>query len=326
MATKTHALPDQDEWDFRNLTAAEFQHVAAYEYARSSPQVLGLWQKWQDTPIPAVKAAPGHDQWCLDTTKAEPVWKIIGRDYPDGIEIDPTKQDAAQGMIARCFPLELASVGLEWMLLQVPAFPAPYFHLTEVQQRRLLAVPIYPPASEGVFRDAGPPGFETGESFAVVVDWTCPPAQIKKAFARWLEEKIKNRPPAKRMPLRAAANRTGKAAQPQYQYLKWLAAWRIRQAGIPFEAAQKLLTGVQKRKRHVWIEGGAEYPCELPVFAHQSNWTESANAAGALIERMFQPVSDGKFSHTTIIPREWLTRPVPRQMLIRRKKKTGSVI
>ena len=131
---------------------------------------------------------------------------------------------------------------------------------------------------------------------------------------------MKNRPAAKAISAKPTG-RTGKAAQPQYQYLKWLAAWRIRQARIPFEASQKLLTGVRKKTRHIWLAGPVEHPCELPVFAHQSNWTESANAAGALIEQMFMPISDGKFTQSSVIPREWLMRPLPRHLLTKRKNK-----
>jgi len=45
------SLPPQEEWDFRNVTEANFPVVAIYEYARSSKLVTDTWNAWLNSTI-----------------------------------------------------------------------------------------------------------------------------------------------------------------------------------------------------------------------------------------------------------------------------------
>jgi hypothetical protein len=292
-------LPDPAEWDFRNVSPAEFYHVTTYEYARSCPWIVALWDSWLDGTIPEMKVVKAGEPVCdWDETRRTAIRKTLREKYPEGIPFATAGVDVIQSKMLESFPWPLSSVGLEYILLSVPQFPVAYFKLSGDQRARLLKVPhLYGWAennSGAAFRDAGPPGAEPCER--VVVDWQRKSSQIKQAFNVWLDTKL---PEKKKSLKKVLPVKIGKAAAPPYHLLAWLAAYRIREAGIAYRAAQAEL---EKAKNNRSAVSRAEIICELPVYQHQSTWSMNADSARDLIARLFTPVSDSLLSEARIAP------------------------
>ena len=300
-------LPDPVEWDFRSVTAETFPAVAIYEYARSSKLVTDTWDAWQHSTLPALVCLAGipdfaHDcpsGYTGDEKKTQTIKSIFDKHCPDGIPLGPRSELAPQDVIheqlVNLFPSQLSALGLTHMLLSVPQFPAPYFKLSETAQARLNKVPLQIAESKQVaFREADP---WENSCHRVFVDWSCELPAIKNDFGLWLEQKLKQQPDLKQQ---RKYKRTGKAAQSKYEYLKWLAAFRIKNAGIPFDVAQSLLVAARaKHKPRV-----AQVLCELPIFSQAPNWTDSHKKAAQLIEQMFNTVQHGNFTPTLAVPSE----------------------
>jgi len=297
MSQKKSAPPlDPIHWDYRTITADEFQVAALYEYARCCPRVVAQWEKWLSSDIPTVIRVDWGPP-ILDPGRRVKVAEMLQM-FPEGLPLDETPDSEADLLISS-FPIILRRAGLAPLLLRAPQFPRPWLKLGPERQKRLLrSVPVGLPRTRG-FRDylKMPFGIKTGfkaaiagkrragpfpdadVSFRVVVDFSQKLEVIEADFAKWLR--------SKRIALRQAGvvpselKNAGRGMEIDYDALTCLACYNFRAAGVPYEAARK----ATKDQNH---EVPVNHACVvLPLYEQDSNWSDGVRRAKNLMSRLF---------------------------------------
>ena len=286
---------DPVEWDFRAIRPEEFSAAWVYEYARSCPWVTALWTNWLGSTIPTYKE--------LDLGLEEPalvrgghqqvVREVLRGQYPLGIPIDPTRWDLTAERLSWSFPSLLRQIGLDQVLLRVPAFPTPWFRLKPKERQPVLQMAL-PAAERPAFRDDVLDEFPDEASlypqfsFAVTIDFTQSVQEIEAQFSRWLR--------FKRAALRAKGlvpgrmENAGRAAGPRYEVLTWLGAYRFTAAGVSFKDAR---AEVQNPKKSCALPPGS-FP-SLPLYKTAQGWSRHAGKAKRFMTQLFLP-SDPHFN------------------------------
>lgn len=98
-----------------------------------------------------------------------------------------------------------------------------------------------------------------------LIDWNFPPSEISKELKSWVTQ-------------RSAEQRGTKAKQAR---LRWLAAYRLQQAGIKFSATTKLL---ECRRREAPMDSRLDV---LPKYVQQADWNEAIEKAEKLLKGDF---------------------------------------
>lgn len=312
MRRKAGAKPlDPVHWDYRSITAGEFQVAAHYEYARCCPRIVAYWEKWLKSAIPAVVRMDWGPP-VFDKDRRIPVARALA-DYPRGLALDENPDPVADLLIAS-FPLSLRRTGLAPLLLRALVFPKPWLDIDPPTRDRLArTVPIGLPRPRA-FRDhmylpsAGAYRFseivrcgrkkEPGDadftvSFEVEIDFSQKLEAIESDFERWLQ--------AKRAALREAGAipskfpNSGRSVEINYDALLWLACYNFRDAGISYSAARKMTSA---RETHFPV---ASPLVVLPHYSQDSNWSAQAGRAKRLMARLCTPVVNSPLEHTSAL-------------------------
>jgi hypothetical protein len=179
------------------------------------------------------------------------------------------------------------------MLLRMPAFPAPWLTLQADAKEAFLDSLVLPARLRAFYDASGP---QTGEEwrFTVGVDFRRGVPAIKHDFGLWLDKKRELLNADKLQKIRTP---TGKGAVPNYEALKWLAAFRFRQAGITHSAGQAMV------QRRIKSEPVDFYLCGLPDYTAAKNRSRAVALARMKLTALehlpssrFLPAPDSPFA------------------------------
>lgn len=279
-ASQTHERgvpPDPCEWDFRGIPEGHLALATIYEFARESPHAQEITE-WLASPFPdQLRARPSRWIYAsqlealnqLDELKCErlTVAKTIGRVLDRAS--DPEIQSAVLRLLARFLPEPLKRAHLVTIALLMDRFPEPYLHLMEdpregyLERRRAVAMSLKQgpmplifdlglhkaDEAEFLYRHAGLPHRK------LLVDVRAPVSAIRKAFNKWLKDKIEH-------------PETHRGRHSSHEWLRWLSAYRLKNSGMKYAAAKSWLDNY--RTAHTC----STCTVELPNYQQQTDWDE----------------------------------------------------
>lgn len=263
MSTKSSLPLAPEEWDFRAIPAAEFNHAAWYEHARDNVDCARLWVKWMNSKL----QLPLKSRYKI-TTVAE----AFRRYYPHGLP-NPYAQTVVEDCLRRSIPEELTAMGIAELFLRVPRYPLPWLSLPAEAKRNFLRLPVaqQPPTA---FTEVDFRSTPTEQQFLVAVNFYREKKAIIRAFREWLDRKSKELNDGKFHTHKLR----GGATAPRYAALTWLGAYRLARAHYTWRAAQELI-----RTRY---GKGSAGPCRLPIINTSSRWSEVIKLAEANIKQL----------------------------------------
>lgn len=250
---KAQPTIDPSEWDFRGVTEEELEIAIPYELARSNAKARRMLERWLDRKI-----------------NGQPVRHWLAVDY----DLLKLPLEVALAIEESKPPTEATEI-----VIVVSPFPAPWMSFSESDRRAVAEyygqfepwiLSINPMDSriarlavEGMTRS----GLSRG--YLLQVDFDKPVAEIASEFEKWLRSEAKNR---RKTPIK------GGASTPRFHALKQLAAYRLSETGLRYEAAQELVANVARSSRK-------RDPADvLPRYGSRGAWHKAVEAARAQID------------------------------------------
>lgn len=300
---------DPDEWDFRQCEPGELLSATAYEYLRSHPKLSTPLAGWLDSPfqkwwqaimgilVPYGNAQYGDafKEWGAITTRKALKRAQTGRkklqDWgddmtPDGDGtirpcLDTFFFDLAATMPGGSHPLREHAIlrfwefPLPWMKLRRKIAPAEMARRCNVFEKPKAVRPYDPRFgvdygdSNDYFRAEGRP-HGAWSRVEVHVDLHRNANDIAKDFNELVAPML----------LRPGKNPKGSGRGNKLQLLKWLAAYRLHEAGFGYEAAKaRVERQMCDAKNPLEAHGDL-----LPLYSNSSKWNEAIRKARKLLE------------------------------------------
>ena len=271
------------EWDFRLVRVEELFTVILYEYTRSCPRVLGIIKNWHGQKVNYRELlrldCPRETKPLLKALK-----KIKGATNAHAVEIayDPattgTDANAKSLLLTHLWfmgPQDEASLLGQSIATTFGSLDHPWEHLRATRgshhfTRRLFN---FSPRT-AIMDDLGSqdtwqhivmeqPGVKAEH---LLVDWSLPRKQLVEAFRCWVQDRHPGIPPEGRRP---------PGRKPRWEFLKWLAAYRLHENGYNHNEAQEL---VRSRLRMATVD---DAPDVLPVYEDAPAWGKAVARARA---------------------------------------------
>jgi hypothetical protein len=270
------------EWDFCTVQECELATATLYEYTRSCSRVRATYEEWHAAPIDFERLSESDFN-----SESEPVLTALrqseGATNADAIErafnaethgVDFQAANALRHHLwilapKASWPNSLFPIGLNfsnfsmsWNQMQ-SAYGSKYLHV------RLLP-PV--PRKTGILPDFGPEWNAklltnrpaTHRRIGLLIDFSTPVDGLVEEFRAWV---IANRPDIPRESQRPRGRKV------HWERLKWLAAYRLAEAGYNFECAKEVIIQHQKVQKH------DVRPDVLPLYASPGAWSDAVTKA-----------------------------------------------
>lgn len=277
-----------DEWDFRSVREEELMTVLLYEYIRSCPRVRAAIGKWQEEPVDLkqLQELDFHGETKMIRSRLRRLPKATNA-HAVNVAYDPSFQ-TDDGAAANLFLTHLKLLtsksyfpdGGRSIALTFTNFDQPWSQLRSMRGDQYLRVRLLPAASRsgGVMGDLGPTSTyqeilalePSVQHEGILIDWNVPLDDLTSSFREW----------AKRRQA-FAASQTGRlpGRRAQWERLKWLAAFRIHNAGYNFAAACELISHRQLTCKVAATSGAA-----LPIYGNSASWGKVVSKVRNAIE------------------------------------------
>ncbi len=280
--------PDPCEWDFRPIEDWELPFATIYEYARSIEKVSNHLTAWLDGPVetrspwPRIRIDTGQIKdagWEMKSPLPDRMGDLIEYIF-DEAPSDKTMLSALH-LVIENVPQELHGPGVQDIALRFPRFPEPWI---QTRQRRgvdyLKKRCFQYPNPVRVLRELWDP-FEWDPNNPLrdlhatsnlsahigvhefLIDWSARRTEILADFTSWLG---RHHP--------GQSRRNPHIREP----LKWLAAFRLKEAGLAHAAAKEVV-----KDRHKTVAAPPSGP-DLPTYGNEKKWLEAARKAKELIQ------------------------------------------
>ncbi len=270
----------RDEWDFREVRQEELVTACIYEYTRSAP-IRATFEEWHSQPVDLAGLADAD----FDNETAPLRAKITASKaitVSDVIETigkaAPEETDAANLLkmhLRLMMPFDLAGADKEPIAIKFPSFEKPWAQLRRefgdgYLKSRLLPGPV---GNAAVFEYLGPAEgrdqiLEASPSVTAVeffVDWNYSLDELTEQFRRWAASEI------------AQSTRTDRrksGRRDPVDCLRWLAAYRLTEAGYSYEDASNAVHALQDATRDEQT-----YTWALPEYGNKSSWSKAVRKA-----------------------------------------------
>lgn len=289
-ARKRAVPPEPCEWDFRPIEDWELPFATIYEYARSIKQVSNHLKAWFSSPcqtrVPHPHIKIDADQvaragWKMDRILPDTMGEAI--EYIFDEAPDDVSRLTALNLIVWNIPQVLGGPGVQDIALRFPLFPETWMQTRARRERDYLKKRCfrYPKAKQRrSLRELWDPlewdpGNPFCDAYAVpplsghlgvhefLIDWSARRTEILADFTSWL-----------------GRHHPGESRRNPYirEPLKWLAAYRLKEAGLSHARAKEV---VRARQRAVPVPPNGP---DLPTYGNEKKWLEAARKAEHLIK------------------------------------------
>ncbi len=277
------------EWDFRLVRDEELFTVILYEYTRSCHRVSTTIEDWHSQKV-NYRELLRLD--CPDETKPllRALKKIKGATNADAVEIayDPATTDidadAKSLFLTHLWfvgPRDEASLLGKSIATTFGNLDHPWEQLRAMHGNHYFKGRLFtfsPRAA--IMDDLGPQHTwqhivmeQSGvRAEHLLVDWSLPSKQLVEAFRCWVQDRHPGIPPEVRRP---------RGRKPRWEYLKWLAAYRLHQSGYNHKEAQALV------KSHTKTTNLNHAHDVLPVYRDAAAWGRAVARARTELEGDF---------------------------------------
>lgn len=282
----------QEEWDFRPITPAQLPYAIIYEYARSCPKIITIFQAWHQTKLTFTSIDRELRKW--NGCSVEEVLKKILAPQGDPSALPIEVRDS---VIAGP---DYEAPYLDHIFYLNPMFPVPFLKSADIDGKILMIDQFDPLVPKT-------PGFRTLEKmldflkrypntgainrwessefvarqyklgirkYEIILDLRISKNQIKQEFAKWIDELEDSE--IEKFPVKK-----GKAASLPWFKLKELSAFRLSSAGYSYTQAYNILERIAPKRGE---EIGHKI---LPMYESQGAWSDAVNAARERIEKFF---------------------------------------
>ena len=270
------------EWDFRSVREDELMTALLYEYTRSCTPARQAIRTWHSQPfdldsLVAFEHLSGNEAQQAARFLKPGITNAQGVDCAYSLDLRNDIPDVADALVTalrlaappslfhngdRSIPVRFSSLEKPWPELQRDYGDA-------ALKVRLIAIPE---RSGGILWDLGLPhtyehlfDLEPGlRKEELLIDWSLPMGDLMRAFRILAKNKQEDSP-------RVGARRPGRAAK--WERLKWLAAYRLRQAGYNYSRAKEIM---DKQLAHA---GGDDLYDVLPTYHSDASWGKMLSRA-----------------------------------------------
>ena len=277
------------DWDFRLVRKEELFTVILYEYTRSCPRVRTTIEEWHGQKVnyrELLRLDCPHETRPLLKTLARTKGATNAHAVEIAFDANGTSMDAdatslflthlwflgpqdEASLLGQSIATTFGNLDHSWEQLRAT-------HGSNYFTARLFT--FSPRAA--ILDDLGPqhtwqhivteqPGVKAEH---LLVDWSLPRKQLVEAFHCWVQDRHPGIPPEARRPL---------GRKPRWEYLKWLAAYRLHQRGYNNKEAQVLV------KAHAKTTNLNDAHDVLPVYRDAAAWGKAVARARTELEGDF---------------------------------------
>lgn len=259
-------LPPSSEWDFTDISPEEMPDAIVWEYARTSKKISMVINQWLASEIDG-KTIGQHLKDAVNVVLTNPS-ESFKRSNLLFEAIDPPRLRSKIVGSSMAFTKAVSDI-CELILIGRVDFSSHWSAVKMDFQEHRNPVAFVSPLKPRILgaieafqgnQDTQLTAEALGRGYHLKIKWgeECTVQKIIQDFTVWVTKEAE---------IHGGVKGPGRASEP----LKWLAAYRLSQAGFTFCEAQAKLLAHSKKIKYAWNEKRSI----LPIYAEKSGWSDA---------------------------------------------------